>query len=139
MVRSFLCSLDGCLSRFFAGGLGSCHLEAHACEKPRRVRWGVGEKHRDPMQLVHVVGGIHAVRRPKGAEHFRRQLEIHHVDHLVAVKAEFAAGHAHHDGIPLAIAPMPEHRRLKIPVKGIIRRRAVSGEAMGEKLLLGHY
>ena len=46
---------------------------------------------RYPMEFVHVIGGIDTVHRTKGAEHLGRQLQIDHVDHLVAVKAELAS------------------------------------------------
>lgn len=68
-----------------------CYLKAHIHKEPHHILGRVGQKHRDPMELVHTIGGINTVCRSKGAEHLGRQLQIDNVDDLVAVKTELAS------------------------------------------------
>ena len=81
---------------------------------------------------------VDTVVRAERAEHFRRELEIDDVDDLVAVKTELSTGYAHNDGVPLAVVRMAKHRCDEIFFKGVVRRCAVSGEAVGKKLLFCH-
>ena len=90
------------------------------------------------MELVHVIRRIDTIIRAERAEHFRRELEIDDVDDLVAVKTELSTGYAHSNSVPLAVVRMAEHSRDKIFFEGIVWRRAVSGEAVGKKLLFCH-
>ena len=66
-------------------------LVADSREKANHVVRRIGQQNRDPMELVHTIGGINTVCRSKGAEHLGRQLQIDNVDDLVAVKTELAS------------------------------------------------
>ena len=44
------------------------------------------------MELVHVVCGENSICFAEGAEHLKRQFEIDHIDYLIAVLSELAAG-----------------------------------------------
>ena len=90
------------------------------------------------MKLIHVVRRVNSIIRAERSEHLDREFEIHNVDHLGAVYPKLAPGHAHHNGIPLAIIRVPEHRRLKIIAKRIVRGCAICIEAAFKKLLLCH-
>ena len=124
--------------RFSAFPLIFCCLKAHIHKETHYILGRVGQKHRDPMELVHMIGGIDTVCRSKGAEHLNRQLQIDNVNDLVAVKSELPPGHAHNESILLAILTVPKHRRFKILVKRIVRRCAVCIEAVFKKLLFCH-
>ena len=65
-------------------------LKADLYQKPYYVIRCIGQKHRDPMELVHVVGRIDTVSSTERSEHLGRELEIDNVDHLVAVKSKLA-------------------------------------------------
>ena len=69
-------------------------LKADLYQKPYHVIGRVGQKHRDPMELVHMVRRIDTVSCTKRSEHLGRELQINHVDYLVAVKSKLAPGHA---------------------------------------------
>ena len=98
-----------------------CRLKTHVYKELHHIIGRVGQKNRDPMELVHMVCGIYTIRRTKRAEHLGRELEIHNVDNLVAIKAKLAQRYSHYNCIPLAIIRVPQHRRLKILVKRIVR------------------
>ena len=89
---------------FFALNFSFGCLKAHVHEEPYHIVGSFGKKHRYPMELVHVIGGIYTVRRTKRAEHFGRQFEIYNVDDLVALKAKLAPRYTHYYRIPLAVA-----------------------------------
>ena len=91
------------------------------------------------MKLVHVIRRIHAVSCSEGAEHLGWQFEIYHVDHLIAVETELAAGHTHHDCVPLAVIAVTEHGGFEVLIEGIIGDGVVGGEAVGEEGLFGHW
>ena len=82
-------------------------LKAHACKERYHILRRVGQQHRDPMDLVHVVGGEDPVLRTEGAEHFCWQLEVYDVDDLVTYKAKLAPRYPHYDGVPLAAVRVP--------------------------------
>ena len=90
------------------------------------------------MELVHMIRWINTVSRAEGAEHLGRQLQIDNVDNFVAVKSKLTPGHAHHYRIPLAVIHVPKHRRFKILVKRIVRRRAICIKALSvaDKVIL---
>ena len=44
-------------------------LKAHVHKELYDILGSVGKKHRDPVEFVHVIGGIDTVRSSKGAEH----------------------------------------------------------------------
>ena len=113
-------------------------MEADTGEKGDNGIGGIGEEDRDPMALVHVVSGIDTVGGTEGAEHLGRELEVDHINKLVAVKAKLAPWHAHHDCIPFAAVGMTEYRRLKIVIKRIVRHGAVGALAVREKVLFCH-
>lgn len=77
-----------------------------------------------------MVRRVDAVSCAEGSEHLGWKLQIGYVDYLVAVKSELSPGHTHHNRIPFSIVTMPQHRRFKILVEGIIRRCAVGREAV---------
>ena len=129
----------GDLFRFPRFRLRLRRLKADVRQERDHVVGRVGKKHRDPVQLVHVVGGIDAVGRAEGAEHFGRQLQVDHVDDLVAVETEFATGNAHRDGVPFSAVAMPQDGRFRIPVEGVIRRGAKGRQTVRKKGLLGHH
>ena len=85
MVRLCLFLFHRFFTRF---GLGC--LKADVYKKAYHVIGRVGEENRDPMELIHMVGGVYAVSRAEGAEHLGRQFQIDNVDHLIAVKAKLA-------------------------------------------------
>ena len=70
--------------------LGACDLKASVHKELHHVIGRVRQKHRDPMQLVHVIGGIDTLGSTKGAKHFARQLEVDNVNDLVAINPELA-------------------------------------------------
>ena len=68
---------------------GSRCLKARVCEEGHHVIGRVGQQHRDPMKLIHMVGGIDPLGGTEGAVHFNGQFEVDHVDDLVAIQPEF--------------------------------------------------
>ena len=115
--------------------LRSRRLEAGVGEEGDCVVGGVGKDHRDPMELVHVVGREHAVALAEGAEHFGGLLEVYHVDALVAILSELAVRHVHNEGVPLAVVGVAEHCGLKILVEGVVRRCAAPVGEIAKRLL----
>ena len=76
---------------FSAFPLIFCCLKTYIHKKLDYIVGSIGKKNGDPMELVHVIGGIDTVRCTEGAEHLDRQFKIDNVDDLVAVKAKFAS------------------------------------------------
>ena len=67
-----------------------------------------------------MIGGIDAVRRAEGAEQLGRQLEIDHVDHLVATDAELTASTPHDNGVPFAVVAVCRlYRRGYLPAPAL--------------------
>ena len=135
LVRTILLALFCCFSAF---PLVLRRLITHVHEELHDIIGRIGQKHRYPMEFVHVIRRVDTVIRVKRAEHFCRELEINYIDGLVAVKTELSTGYAHSNSVPLAVVRMAEHSRDKIFFEGIVWRRAVSGEAVGKKLLFCH-
>ena len=90
------------------------------------------------MELVHVVRWVDTVSCTERAEHLGRQFQIDHVNHLVAAESELAPRYSHYNCIPLAVVFVPEHHRLKILIKRIVRRCAVCIEAAFKEFLFCH-
>ena len=53
--------------------------------------------------------------------------------------AELAAGHMHHDGVPLAVAAVTKHGGFEVLLEGIVGGGVVGVEAVGEEGLFGHW
>ena len=118
LVRTVLLALFCCFS---ALPLILCRLITCVHKELHHIVGRIGQKHRYPMELVHVIRRIDTVIRAERAKHFRRELEIDYVDDLVAVKTELSTGYAHSDSVPLAVVRMAEHSRDKIFFEGIVR------------------
>ena len=54
---------------FSAFPLIFCCLKTYIHKELDYIVGSIGKKNGDPMELVHVIGGIDTVRRAKGAEH----------------------------------------------------------------------
>ena len=76
--------------RFSAFPRVFCCLKTHIYEELHDILGRIGQKNRDPMELIHVICWIETVGCTEGSEHLSRELEIDHVDPLVAVKSKLA-------------------------------------------------
>ena len=118
LVRTILLALFCCFSAF---PLVLRRLITHVHEELHDIIRRIGQKHRYPMEFVHVIRRVDTVVRAERAEHFRRELEIEYVDNLVAVKTEFSTGYVHNESIPLTVVRVAKHRCLKKIIKRIVR------------------
>lgn len=81
------------------------------------------EENRKPMSFIHVIGSKIARFGDKRGHQIRIQLHIQDIRHFPGGQAQKLPGNMHDKTVPLPRPLVPQHRRIKIIAKRLIRLR----------------